>query len=310
MKKLSKSQIMTAKTFGFMWKNSKTYKKPSKNIVKLHINDHLRRTDNQIIKIIKKYFKNKNKVNFLDAGCGLGYGFKMMFSEYVKKINYTGIDVHNNLNDTKKFLSPIFLRSNSKLDLFKISMNKIPKKNFYKKFDFIWAEGTIHHSENISSAIQNLSNCLKKNGIFIFWTINEQKPLRKITDKYFRNFYSELSLENQFKESKLLADLSIKIGKILGSKKVKIDKEIKSLDLKKGNYKIQNLIYDFILKLYYYPKINVNRVSHQIFDWYSPVFYHQISNKNLKIILKINNLKILRHYERSNGHYIISKKIK
>ena len=189
-------------------------------------------------------------------------------------------------------------------------MNKIPKKNFFKKFDFIWAEGTIHHSENIPSAIKNLSNCLKKDGILIFWTINQQKPLRKVTDKFFRKFYSNNSLNDQFNESVLLSDLSIKIGKVLGDKKIKIKKNINSLDLKKGTYKIQSLIYDYILKLYYYPNISIERVAHQIFDWYSPVFYHQIGEKDLKKLLILNNLKVLNHYERNNGHYVIAKKIK
>jgi len=89
----------------------------------------------------------------------------MKLNDYLKKFTNDGFVKIENAIDKKLI----------KLELMFIIILMI-QKNFYKKFDFIWMEGTIHHSENISSAVQNLS---------------------------------------------------IKIGKILGSKKVKIDKEIK-----------------------------------------------------------------------------------
>ena len=51
--------------------------------------------------------------------------------------------------------------------LLKVSMNKLPSNNKFGNFDMIWADGTLHHSESIETAIKNVAKVLKKSGYFI-----------------------------------------------------------------------------------------------------------------------------------------------
>ena len=54
----------------------------------------------------------------------------------------------------------------------------------------------MHHSESVASAIKEIRKTLKKNGLFIFWIINQQKPIRKITDSFFRDHFKEINPKN------------------------------------------------------------------------------------------------------------------
>ena len=84
-----------------------------------------------------------------------------------------------NFKEVYKFLNKLFVKHDSPSPIIvNATMNKIPNVKLFKNIDFAWASGTLHHSESIDSAIQQVCKFLKKNGLFMFWIINEQKPVR------------------------------------------------------------------------------------------------------------------------------------
>ena len=307
--KLSNKQKKTANTFNYMWEDSFVYKNPSKKEIALHYKEANRRSNGSLRKFLNVYFsKNKDKkIKFLDLGCGIGYSFSILFRKFIKNIDYYGVDIHNNLNETYYFLKKKFKKNNFEPALLKVSMNKLPSNNKFGNFDMIWADGTLHHSESIETAIKNVAKVMKKSGYFIFWVINEQKPLRKISDEHFRNYYRKIKLKDQMSESFNLAYLASHFGKHLKDKKIKIYKPINSLGIKKGSYRLQELLYDYIIKFYFNKATSLARNTHQIFDWFSPEFYHQSSKRGLFEILKKYNFKVIKHVEKTNGHLVISR---
>ena len=305
---LSKNQKNTANAFSYMWRNSKTYDNPRKSEIQTSFDA----SNSLFPKVIAKYFKSLGlkEIKFLDVGCGYGYGFKVYFSKYISQIKYVGFDVHEELHRTYRFLNKIFLKQTNSPIIVKASMNKIPNIKLFKNVDFAWAEGTLHHSENIESAVREISKTLKKGGLFMFWTINEQKPLRKFTDIFFRShFQTYPNSKKVMDELKKIAHLSAAFGKSLGGDKVTLKSKIECLQIKPGTYKLQELLYDYIIKLYYRGKmISRERRAHHLFDWFRPAFYHQISRNKLKKILQKNNLNIVHYIEKTNGHYVVCKK--
>ena len=306
--KLSDKQKKTANTFNYIFKDSFIYKYPTKKEIALSHKESDRRSNGKLKKFLKEYFFKKNKkIKFLDLGCGIGYNFSVIFKKYIKYIDYYGVDIHNNLNETYYFLKKKFKKNNFEPKLLRVSMNKLPSNSWLRNFDIVWAEGTLHHSESIETAIKNVVRVLRKGGYFIFWVINDQKPLRKLTDQHFRNYYRKMKLDDQMKESSKIAYLASHFGKHLKDKKVNIPQPIGSMGIKRGRYRLQELLYDYIIKFYYNKSTSHGKNTHQIFDWFSPELYHISSKKQLFKILKKYNLKVIKHVERTNGHQVISR---
>lgn len=309
---LSKNQISTAKTFSYIWKHTQEYENAKKKEIKYQIKDFDRLSDGKVRKYLKTFFlKNNNKkIKFLDLGCGLGWTFSIIFKNYIKKIDYYGFDVTTNLNKTSSFLSKVFKKDNFKPKIFKFSMNKIPNKKEFKNFDFIWAQGSMHHSESVETAFKNISRIINKKGILYFWIINEQKPLRKLTDKHIREFFKKMDLKNQFAESYEIAKLASAFGNQLKDKKFKITRPIKSLGIERGNYRLQEILYDYVIKFFYNKDVSLKRNSrHHVFDWFSPEYYHQTKKNSLLKFLKKTKFKIIHYKEMTHGHSVIAEKI-
>ena len=305
---LSKKQKITADAFAHMWKNSFPYDNPRKS----EIQSSYDLSNRLYTKWIAKYFRSlgSKKIKFLDAGCGYGYSFKVHFSKYISQIKYIGFDIHSELPKTYKFLNKLFLKRSESPIIVNATMNKIPNIKLFRNIDFAWAEGTLHHSESVDSAIQQLSKTLKKNGLFMFCIINEQKPLRKVTDSFFRNYFQSYPSSNRaMKELRKIAYLSRAFGKSLGDDKVVLKSKIESLQIEPGIYSLQSLLYDYIIKLYYYDKsVSIERITHQLFDWFRPANYEQTNRNKLKKILKKNNLRVINYLEKVSGHHVVCKK--
>jgi len=308
----SLNQKQTGKVFSNMWSNSSTYNRPSKTQLKRDLDEFKRQSNNLIQKFISDYFKknkSKKEIKFLDVGCGHGYTFKILFSKYIPKIKYIGIDLHDRLESTYTSLYPTFAKYNKRPILVKASMNKIPNVPLLRNLDLAFAEGTMHHSESVASAIKEIRKTLKKNGLFIFWIINQQKPIRKITDSFFRNHFKEINPKNITNEVKEIARLSIAFGKALKNDRITLKSNINSLNIKAGKYRLQEILYDYIIKFYYHNSSNLTRSALQFYDWVKPSLYHQTSQYELKKQLKSNKFKIIHYVEKTNGHFVVCKKI-
>ena len=165
------NQKQTGKTFSHMWGHSSTYNNPSNTQLKRDLNEFKRQSNNSIQKFLSNYFKKnklKNEIKFLDVGCGHGYTFKILFSKYIPKIKYIGIDLHDRLQSTYRDLYPTFAKYNKRPILVKTSMNKIPNVQLLRNLDLAFAEGTIHHSESVKSAIKEIRKTLKKKWFIYF----------------------------------------------------------------------------------------------------------------------------------------------
>ena len=122
-----------------------------------------------ITETIKKYFKLKNKANFLeglnilDIGCGGG-----LISEPMSRLGakVTGIDAsEKNIN---------IARLHSEKNGLKINyLNTSPEKfNEFKKYDVILNLEIVEHVDNVSFYIKSCHKLLKKNGLMFTATLN------------------------------------------------------------------------------------------------------------------------------------------
>lgn len=105
-----------------------------------------------IYEVFLKYLEKGSHI--LDAGCGSGRDIKFFME---KGFNVSAIDASCKLAEIAENLTGI-----------KVEVCRFENFKSSKKFDAVWACSSILHvpEKHINTAFKNLSECLKKNGIF------------------------------------------------------------------------------------------------------------------------------------------------
>jgi len=109
--------------------------------------DYFNKVYNYEMFLIKKYFKNENKINVLEIGAGWGF-----WSLHIKKNNLDVAAVE--ISKTRRnFMKKNKIKTFRSLDLVK------------KKFHFIFSDQTFEHLSNPLDTLRKVSKLLKKGGI-------------------------------------------------------------------------------------------------------------------------------------------------
>jgi uncharacterized LabA/DUF88 family protein len=94
------------------------------------------------------------------------------------------------------------------------------------------------------------------------------------------------------------------LGKTLSNINVKIKvPEIKSLDIKSGEYDIQQFIYHYFLKCFWNPELSEIENTAVNFDWYHPSISTRHTPDEVRSWFDENSLKIIHFHE---DHYGIT----
>ena len=318
-------QKQVTKVFSSLWGEIDTYQTDG---IDSYISRHQEWSDGKIGDWISLAIgsSSTNKIKILDAGCGLGITFANIFSTAVVEdkvnIKYTGLDLID-LKPTRSFLKqelskPIYNISNLEIELVNQDMRSYCDMNIATK-DLVIAFGSLHHTDDLKKSLYSTFSSLKpssdnNSGYYIGWIINSQKPLRASTDIFFRDFFKKFSsVEDCSDELSILSIIFRELSQELGDKTINIPKDSKLLQLKSGDYKLQTLLYDYFLKCYYRSDESERRQLHQLFDWFSPHYYHQTSRDQLdSILLSLNKngqiCEIIDIVSKVNGHYFILRK--
>jgi len=258
---------------------------------------------------------SKNRISILDAGCGLGYGIKSVIEvchkEFaaLKKLSYHGIDLID-LSRTKEKVKACteIVMPDTDTNVCVHLMDMIESSKLNQDFDIILALGSLHHTPSVEKYLASTFDSLKPGGTYIGWIINEQKPLRACTDKFFRGFFSDATLaENHDSDLTSLAQIFLSLGNALNNKEITLTKSVNCLGIEPGTYRLQSLLYDYFLKCYFKGGENEEgliRVKAQLYDWFVPIYYHQTSRNQLESILaSLNHSSYYEICTSTNGHF-------
>jgi 2-polyprenyl-3-methyl-5-hydroxy-6-metoxy-1,4-benzoquinol methylase len=154
----------------------KTYfnKKTSATYSKIYSKDEIKNKKNRsafYIKIAKSFIK-KNKIKFLEIGCGEGFLLKAAFKE---NLSVLGVDYQN--NHVKKFNKSVFKFSQ------KIDPDSFLSKKNNSKFDIIAAINVLEHVRDPTKFVNNLKSFLNKSGIIILSVPNDFKKFQNLLQK-------------------------------------------------------------------------------------------------------------------------------
>lgn len=233
---------------------------------------------------LKQFLLTKKTI--LDAGCGNGRVTALLRECAPEQNTVTGLDLvahevaSENLKKYKKLniLQADLLSDNSSLG----------------KFDFIYCQEVLHHTNNPELGFKNLvENNLNAKGVIAIYVYRKKAPLREYTDDYVRHKIKGLSYEEAIKACDQITEL----GKVLSEcgYKIKIP-AVDVLKIEAGEYHLQRFIYHFFMKCFWSDNLSFKANSAINYDWYHPQNCERYEVEEIREWFKKNKLSVTHEF--------------
>ncbi len=230
---------------------------------------------------LKDWLYGKKRI--LDAGCGNGRVTKLFCDYCEESSEIVGADLTSHeiaAENLKRYKKASFFEADLLKDL-----------SFLGKFDLIYCQEVLHHTENPEKAFENLVSILDKNGEIAIYLYKKKAPIREYCDDYIRSKIENLSYEDTMEIIDEITDLAKNLSAI--NSKIKIKKSISILGIEKGEYTIQRFIYHFFSKMFWNDEFSFNDNSLINYDWYHPQLSSRHTPKEILNWFEKNNLKVI-----------------
>lgn len=147
-------------------------------------------------------------------------------------------------------------------------------------FDFIIADGVLHHTPNTRSAVERLYEKLKPCGQFFFHVYKKMGPARQFCDEYIRERFTKLTPEECYAACEALTKLGRELSRLKA--KITLTKPIEILGIPSGTHDVQRLIYYSFLKCFWNEAFDFETNNMVNFDWYHPLSAWQHSEDEVR----------------------------
>lgn len=196
----------------------------------------------------------------LNAGCGVAW------SEYLfnvnEKVNRFAVDLSLSVevayNNTRSLDNVCVAQA----DLF-----ELPFRDEF--FDIVFSNGVLHHTGDAGGSFDALCRHLKPGGLIGIYVYCTKPFLRELADREIRSITTRMSFEECVRFSEQITKLGRSLQKI--QEKLVVEEDIPALDIKKGEYPLQQFVYDHFLKCYHNGDIGFDISVLTNVDWYHPL---------------------------------------
>jgi SAM-dependent methyltransferase len=135
-------------------------------------------------------------------------------------------------------------------------------------FDFIIADGVLHHTPNTRAAVEALFKKVRPGGQFFFYVYKEMGASRRFADRHIREAFSKMAPADCYKACEGLTELGRELSKL--NARITIDKAIPILGIPAGEHDVQRLIYYNFVKCFWNDAFDYETNNMVNFDWYHP----------------------------------------
>lgn len=135
-------------------------------------------------------------------------------------------------------------------------------------FDFIIADGVLHHTPDTRAAVAALYRKLQPGGQFFFYVYKKMGASRYFTDQHIRENFMKLSAEECYAACEGLTELGRELSRL--NAKITLDKPIPVLGIPAGTHDVQRLIYYNWVKCFWNEAFDYETNNMVNFDWYHP----------------------------------------
>ena len=253
-------QAQTQESFGYKWQKQDAYE--SEGYLRLIERDEVVRWGLRAMSEFYDFFPRSGIV--LEVGCGSAHFASLYVPHLARDVEWIGMDLSSAIDIARERIRPLKERS----DFVQGDILQMPFAA--ESVDHVFARGVLHHTPSTEKAFRACVRVLRPGGELTFLIYRKLGPIREFTDDHIRAYLSKLPPAEAWK---MLEPLT-KLGRALSEAKVRIavPEDIPYLELPAGEYDLQRLVYDHILKAYWNPDLDFETNQHNTFDWYHPQF--------------------------------------
>lgn len=135
-------------------------------------------------------------------------------------------------------------------------------------FDFIIADGVLHHTPDTRLAVEALYRKLEPGGQFFFYVYKKMGAARVFADEHIRKNFMPLSPDECYAACEGITELGRELSRL--NVKITLEKPIPVLGIPAGTHDVQRLIYYNFLKCFWNEAFDYETNNMVNFDWYHP----------------------------------------
>ncbi|MBA2712094.1 MAG: class I SAM-dependent methyltransferase [Rubrobacteraceae bacterium] len=293
---LSDRQTQTAETFGFKWRQRKTFESAAA-MARTRAWEIERYGD---VANAAWWSEYGEQPLLLDAGCGAGLSATALLEPCLDRVRYLGTDVSAAVDvAAQRFAEAGHSGAFMQADLMNMPLAE-------GSVDVILSEGVLHHTDSTEDALGKMTRLLKPGGRFMFYVYRRKGPIREFTDDHVRDLLQAMSPEEAWEALMPLTKLGIALGEL--GIEVDVPEEVSLLEIPAGPIDLQRLFYWHVFKAYHHPDLDLDEANHINYDWYAPRNAHRQSPEEVRAWCEELGLDIEREDVQEAGITVIAKK--
>lgn len=270
-------QLLTNKTFSDKWRRFRNYGLELKH-KKFLLNWYCKKLNLASLDELKEFYRNKKLI--LEAGPGSGFNSIFMAENsnaqvFAADISDAAFTVFENTKDL------------SNCHVIQADLMDLPFGD--QVFDFIIADGVLHHTPNTKKAFRALYEKLKPSGQFFFYVYKKMGASREFCDQYIRKIFSKLNPATCYEACEGLTELGRELSRL--NVKIELKKPIPILGIPAGIHNVQRLVYYNFVKCFWNDAFDFETNNMVNFDWYHPHNAWQHTQEEVEGWLKESNVK-------------------
>ncbi|NEU96212.1 class I SAM-dependent methyltransferase [Bradyrhizobium uaiense] len=249
-------QAKTNETFSDKWRRFKNY--GFEDAHKEFLFDWYRKKFGfQTVEELKAFYKSRRRI----LECGPGSGFNTRFMAENTDGEVFALDISDAAFTT-------FGNTKGLPNCSVIQADLMAAPFADESFDFIIADGVLHHTPDTRAAVEALYRKLAPGGQFFFYVYRKMGAARQFCDAHIREHFTKLSPEDCYVACEGLTDLGRALSKLGAT--ITLEKPIPVLGIPAGTHDVQRLIYYNFVKCFWNEAFDYETNNMVNFDWYHP----------------------------------------
>ncbi len=239
-------------------------------------------------------------VSVFDAACGFGgIANEIVNADTYGSLSYVGADIHGALSDIPPKIP--LLEKCGKLLRWDISV-PLPTST---QFDYVLCRASIHHTPDPSGTFSSLVKVLKPGGKIAISAYRKKSICREACDDALRAVIKKMGPDEAWEACRQFSILGESLQKI--EQPVELSEDVPFLNLKKGSYSVQSLVYYHLLKCFYNEQFGMDHSTLVNFDWYHPTYAFRYDLNELESWFEREDIKIIHSQSSEVQHFIVGQ---
>jgi SAM-dependent methyltransferase/uncharacterized protein YbaR (Trm112 family) len=174
-------------------------------------------------------------------------------------------------------------------------------------FDFIIADGVLHHTPDTRAAVRALYRKVKPGGEFFFYVYRRMGAARQFCDEYLRGQMGPLEPEKCYEACEGLTELGRELARL--DAKIRLERGVPALGIPPGEHDVQRLLYYNFVKCFWNDAFDFETNNMVNFDWYHPHNAWQHTEEEVAVWLRELGVEAFRFNDSNpNGISVLLRK--